>query len=265
MKYFIDTEFLEGMQKRWFGGETTKPTIDLISIGIVCEDGRKYYSVFNDFNFDEAWYRYEQRTGEGDNNNRNPRKYWIRDNVLRKIWLDYIGGEHKAHFYPFTYKNMKAYFKKHGRSRAQVANDICAFTLGFDCGGSGMSAIEMAMKYELSDKTKAPEFYAYYCAYDWVAFCWIFGKMKDLPKDFPMYCRDLKQIFDEKVEIITAEKMLPFAVDGLDKIIIEKGASTKTKNHLIKTSPSYPVNKNEHHALSDATWDFELYKFLKTI
>jgi hypothetical protein len=41
MKYFYDCEFLEGKQdKTIFGikyGET-KPTIDLISIGIVCED-----------------------------------------------------------------------------------------------------------------------------------------------------------------------------------------------------------------------------------
>ena len=43
MKYFLDTEFLEGTQKKWFG--QTKPTIDLISIGIVCEDGREYYAV----------------------------------------------------------------------------------------------------------------------------------------------------------------------------------------------------------------------------
>ena len=38
MKYFYDTEFLEGTQKKRFGLGTTKPTIDLISIGIVSED-----------------------------------------------------------------------------------------------------------------------------------------------------------------------------------------------------------------------------------
>ena len=57
MKYFIDTEFLEGTQKGWFG-RNTKPTIDLISIGIVCEDGRKYYAISKDFNLKEAWNRY---------------------------------------------------------------------------------------------------------------------------------------------------------------------------------------------------------------
>ena len=56
MKYFIDTEFLEGPQKGWFG-KTTKPTIDLISVGIVCEDGREYYAISKDFNLKEAWNR----------------------------------------------------------------------------------------------------------------------------------------------------------------------------------------------------------------
>ena len=41
-------------------------------------------------------------------------------------------------------------------------------------------------------------FYAYYADYDWVVFCWVFGKMIDLPEGFPMYCRDLKQMIDEK-------------------------------------------------------------------
>ena len=58
MKYFIDTEFLEGTQKKWFG--ETKPTIDLISIGIVGEDGREYYAISKDFNIKEAWNRYDK-------------------------------------------------------------------------------------------------------------------------------------------------------------------------------------------------------------
>lgn len=41
-----------------------------------------------------------------------------------------------------------------------------------------------------------PEFWGYYCDYDWVVFCQIFGRMIDLPKGFPMYCRDLKQLVD---------------------------------------------------------------------
>lgn len=52
MKYFLDTEFIED---GW--------TIDLISIGIVCEDGREYYAVSDEAELTKA----------------NP---WVRANVL---------------------------------------------------------------------------------------------------------------------------------------------------------------------------------------
>ena len=55
MKYFIDTEFLEGTQKEKFPislfRKNTLNTIDLISIGIVSEDDREYYAISKDFNF----------------------------------------------------------------------------------------------------------------------------------------------------------------------------------------------------------------------
>ena len=56
MKYFLDTEFLEGTQQRRLCSIElpklfdTKNTIDLISIGIVAEDGREYYAISKDFN-----------------------------------------------------------------------------------------------------------------------------------------------------------------------------------------------------------------------
>jgi hypothetical protein len=43
MKYFLDTEFAET-------GGTENPTIDLISLGIVAEDGREYYAESSQFN-----------------------------------------------------------------------------------------------------------------------------------------------------------------------------------------------------------------------
>lgn len=39
-----------------------------------------------------------------------------------------------------------------------------------------------------------PEFWGYYSDYDWVCTCWLFGTMMDLPKGWPMYCSDLKQL-----------------------------------------------------------------------
>ena len=41
-----------------------------------------------------------------------------------------------------------------------------------------------------------PEIWAYYADYDWVVLCQLFGRMIDLPKGWPMYCRDLKQLAD---------------------------------------------------------------------
>jgi len=96
-KYFIDTEFLEGPQKEKFPislfRKNTPPTIDLISIGIVAEDGREYYAISKDFNLDEAWNRYDLEEQSGDMRNVFPegRKiYWIRENVLKPIWREFF-------------------------------------------------------------------------------------------------------------------------------------------------------------------------------
>lgn len=66
MKYFIDTEFLEGSQNIRLPFTNisigkTKPIIDLISIGIVAEDGREYYAISKDFNLKEAWNRCKKK------------------------------------------------------------------------------------------------------------------------------------------------------------------------------------------------------------
>jgi len=64
MKYFYDTEFIEDGK-----------TIDLVSIGIVCEDGRTYYAISRDFKARKA----------------SP---WVKENVLAKLppryamWMD---------------------------------------------------------------------------------------------------------------------------------------------------------------------------------
>ena len=76
-KYFIDFEFLEGTQLKTFCGfkyGETKPTIDLISIGIVAEDGREYYAFCKDFNLKEAWNRYDIKIEQvyGDMRNHYP-------------------------------------------------------------------------------------------------------------------------------------------------------------------------------------------------
>lgn len=77
-----------------------------------------------------------------------------------------------------------------------------------------------------------PEFYGYFSDYDWVAVCGnLFGKMISLPKGFPMYCLDLKQMMNER------------------------GLSQDWKR---KNCPENP--EKAHHALEDARWNFDLYQ-----
>ncbi|WP_366933340.1 3'-5' exoribonuclease [Nostoc sp. NMS7] len=75
--------------------------------------------------------------------------------------------------------------------------------------------------------TEKPEIWAYYADYDWVCFCQLFGTMMDLPKGFPMYCRDIKQWCD------------------------------------YLENPELPKQgKGEHNALADARWNKLAWEFL---
>jgi len=150
MKFWLDTEFIEDGK-----------TIDLLSIGIVREDGQEYYAVSLDADWSKA----------GD---------WVKENVL-----------------PHLDRSI-------AKSRRRIRDEIHAFILV-----PGM------------DK---PEIWAYYADYDWVAFCQLFGRMVDLPKGFPRFCRDVKQL---SVDVGVPE--------------LPKQISTS------------------HHALSDARWTREAY------
>lgn len=88
---------------------------------------------------------------------------------------------------------------------------------------------------------KAPEFYGYFSDYDWVVFCWIFGRMIDLPKNFPMYCIDVNQILNETIQ-------------------------NKDNQKEIKKHVKYNLRFNqEHHPLSDAAFAKDLHDLLLSI
>jgi hypothetical protein len=260
--------------------QKTAPTIDLISIGIVSELGQTFYAISKEFNVAEAWYRYDLVKEEvgGDVKNQFPegrtkKVYWIRENVLKPIWrqmllwhyIDTLNIEEKevrvyeraiaAGEYDFLFK--KRLFKRllniYGKKNETIAQDICKFidqrfvdsndeSKGFIYPGDG----NYIKPYKVA--TTDIQFYAYYADYDWVAFCWLFGKMMDLPKGFPMYCRDLKQIFDDKQK----------GEDELNDAALSVRGS-------IKEYSGYPKQQNEHHALADAEWNLRLYQFLKSL
>lgn len=273
MKYFIDTEFLEGIQNRpWpFNGRfgdwllgPKKPTIDLISIGIVEQDhdtfskrlgitdwtyhGREYYAVSKGFNLDEAWNRFQMKDNLPDSiAHGKVKEYWIRENVLKPIykewWLlenTYPDGFDK--YNDFRLPEFKRLLKKYGKTNKQIAEEIKAFVNPQQNTDGIMTHIK---KHNISGDYKSPdhgamqpEFYAYYADYDWVVFCWLFGKMIDLPKGFPKYCIDLKQMLEAHNNF--------FAIDSTEE-------------------PGYPVQEKgkEHNALEDARWNRDLYNFLE--
>lgn len=282
MKYFYDCEFLEGRQTRGlFGRRQTKPTIDLISIGIVAEDGREYYVVSKEFNLKEAWNRYDEKVEQvyGDMRNQYPegvktKIYWIRENVLKPIFIQLNESNLRGqvlcieeHGYPtahplteyqtkFSFSRLRELINKHGKTRKQIARDVESFCRP----RREFSAEGIKLKWT---EVQNPELYGYYSAYDHVAFCWLFGKMMNLPKGFPMYTRDLKQMMDEKQwyrsELL--RRTLEYKGDMFDS----EAESERYKPEVIKNHPLYPKQTNEHHALADAKWNKKLYEFLQTV
>lgn len=263
MRYYYDFEFLEGTQDKTFLGikyGQTKPTIDVISVGIVSEDGREYYAISKDFNLKEAWNRSDLNARHGDQRNLPPTKvYWIRENVLKPVWLqlckvfhedcdeDWIDPKYRRDV-PFTYKTLKYLLKDYGKSNQQIAEEVEDFIR------SGTIGLEFQFV--------PPEFYGYYSAYDHVALCWLFGKMNDLPKGFPMYTIDLKQmiagkaIYFEREDFFTA---FDFKGEGLSALTLDE------KIQHLKMHVRYPKQENEHDVLADARYNKKLHEFILSL
>jgi hypothetical protein len=252
MKYFIDTEFIEGFNKPILGKD--RHFIDLISIGIVAEDGRSYYAISKEFNEKDA-------------------SEWVNENVIKKLiypmpienfnyeydseysmhtWFD---DKKNGYVFAFpeglytkntSFQKLIEYLKNlYPKSNTQIAKEIKDFIYET----STINDHESISKWEEVKHSFSIEFYGYYADYDWVLFCSLFGTMMDLPKGFPMYCRDLKQVFDDKV--LEREK----------ETIMKEGNWFDWSNHL-KTLPSYPKHYNEHNAIDDARWNKDLFIFL---
>lgn len=167
-------------------------SIDLISIGIVSETGKEFYALNKHCNINSAW-----------------KNKWLVDNVFVQVYTEYVHGDMR-NVSPFSRGSIKSIFNSFGLSKLEMKQGIDIF-IGND---------------------RNPEFYGYYADYDWVVFCWIFGKMIDLPKHFPMYCKDLKQMMDDR---------------GLTK-------EWKQQN--------CPDPEGEHNALVDARWNKKLYDLI---
>jgi len=200
---FIDTEFHE-FEYEIEGRKV--PTIELISIALKrLSDGKTYYAVCKDFNVEKAF--------END---------WLRENVIQALVKDLCRttGHEKI-------------FSEHWN--ATQAQSVCSCMINLYGKKSGLIVQEIQ-----EFVGEEPIFWGYFADYDWGVFAWQFGRMIDLPKGFPMYCRDLKQ----KLDTIAENEELPL--------------------ETIMAHPSYPqVTENEHHALADVEWNLKLFDFLR--
>lgn len=272
MKIYYDTEFLEGKQgKRFLGikyGET-KPTIDLISIGMISDDNREYYVISKDFNLKEAWNRYDLKLERPEDSiQRKYKVFWIRENVLRPIFdelLDCFDKDYRRSLEfgvyigcipsrKFRYKLLKFLINKYGKTNNQIAEDVFNF-----CSRDTLS-IEKSKHYNI--KYENINLYGYYSAYDHVCFSWLFGKMIDLPNRFPMYTIDLKQTFDEKQN---GRNKLKNVIDDSPYLLSKHEESSLVKPLNLKDHPDYPKQQNEHSAIHDARWNKQLHEFLNKV
>lgn len=210
---YFDTEFSEGFIKpvwwlpKWFPYNKPKWTIELISIGMVRDDGEEYYAINNSFS--------ERNCNE-----------WVKKNVLTKLPDRFIVGDWENDYDGYTSRSIIASNPLY-KSLEEIKNDVISFC------------------------DECPTLYAYFADYDWVVVCSnLFGRMIDLPNNWPFYCKDLKQILDEKVAIFCDLEI--------------KSTSFKQSLDRIKNWTQYPKQKDEHSALSDAKFNRDLHKFINT-
>jgi hypothetical protein len=87
LKHFYDTEFIDDGR-----------TVDLISIGIVCEDGTYYYAVSSEFDqskllatpwlVDNVWPHLPLRDNQVGGLELNPTSIWVKDRatIAQEVW-----------------------------------------------------------------------------------------------------------------------------------------------------------------------------------
>lgn len=162
IRYFIDEEFIENGK-----------TIDLVSIGIVAEDGRELYVQSCEFNPSKA----------------NP---FVRDNVFSQL----LTCPHSGIATGLIRADRAYHAGRHGQCTFEKPDKGIA-GLHTDCPWRTRKQIKQEILSFMDIKAYGkPELWGYYSAYDHVAFCQLFGTMMDLPDGFPMYTRDLKQWCD---------------------------------------------------------------------
>lgn len=157
-RIYYDTEFVEDGS-----------TIDLVSIGMVAEDGREYYAVSSQFDL-----------------KRFAANEWLMDNVWPS--LPQVRGDARMMVLSSmregasAYRRVRRLFDAHAdevKPRAVIAREVADFVLGADR--------------EATHQLPYVELWANYGAYDHVVLCQLWGRMGSLPEGMPMFTHDLQQ------------------------------------------------------------------------
>ena len=261
MNFYIDTKFHEyHKQHRCFGIKIGKPipTINLISIGIISDTGESYYAVSKDFNIKNAWNSWQPKTDDysfkyGHKIPKFAKEYWLRNNVLRPIFIDMYNIKYGTSIQKlisnneFNLRNFKQFIKKYGKTNKQIADEIYKFIYRNTYKSSSIPNLIIENG---TNKPFHPQFYGYYADYDWVVFAQLYGKMMNLPKGYPMFCMDLRQMLQEKYNNKNKEYKEKYSYnDWIENL---------KKNH------NYPKQKDneEHNAWKDALWNLKLHNFI---
>lgn len=145
MRYAYDTEFLDDGR-----------TIELISIGIVAEDGREFYAVNEAINVHPLHERIRSHQ-------------WLMANVIPHLPL--------AEIHPGIIRPLMKNYKLDDTS-----NQVMPLRM-----------IRNGVREFIPAEQGPAELWAYYGAYDHVALAQLFGPMINLPGNIPMFTNDLKQ------------------------------------------------------------------------
>jgi hypothetical protein len=174
-------------------------TIRLLSIGLVREDGEGKYLVVQD---NDAMHRAVQHD-------------WLRENVVSNLPVRVTdrGPDSFGNRYHWVWDGAHPDFKHAVWKRQTVARIVREFI----------------------DATPDPQLWAWYGAYDHVAYAQLFGRMVDLPDGFPMATFDVKQ---EAGRLGVADKRLHAEV---------------------------PNPGRDHNALHDAMWAMHAHEHLLRI
>lgn len=165
--YCYDTEFIDDGQ-----------TIELISIGIVADDGREYYAVNSDMPMDRV---------------KSPQCEWLIRNVLpplpivhRNILDGYIARS--QNLYPKPSINLVDLDRSSTLVKPKwcIANEVREF---------------------LCADGEDIELWAHYAAYDHVALAQLWGPMINLPDGIPMWTHDLMQLLEQLNGFVVPEQV----------------------------------------------------------